>query len=93
MTTKDDNEWQPATTNIELTAGESLRIMRELQGLSQQQLADRTGIPHSTIAAIEKDTAGMNIPQAKQLAIALSCHPAVLCFPGWQVTQVNTHSA
>ncbi|UYM14746.1 helix-turn-helix domain-containing protein [Endozoicomonas euniceicola] len=86
MTTKND-EWLPATKQIDVTVGESVRILRELQGLSQNQLAERTGIPQSTLSAIENNTVSLGIHRAKQLAIALSCHPAVLCFPGWDVNQ------
>lgn len=89
MTTRND-DWLPATSQIEVTVGESVRIMRELQGLSQNQLAERTGIPQSTLSSIENDTISLGIHRAKQLAIALSCHPAVLCFPGWNVEEINS---
>ena len=92
MTTKNDNEWLQATSQIEVSVGESVRIMRELQGLSQNQLAERTGIPQSTLSAIESDTVSLGIHRAKQLAIALCCHPAVLCFPGWNVETSNSHN-
>ena len=94
MTTKkdklsDNEDWLPATPQVAVTVGESVRIMRELQGLSQNQLASRTGIPQPTISAIESDTLALGIHRAKQLALALHCHPAVLCFPGWDVEQAQ----
>lgn len=64
--------------------GESVRIIRELQGLSQNQLAERTGIPQATLSAIENDRVRLGVERAKVLAKALKCHPAVLVFPGWQ---------
>lgn len=51
----DMNEYQVAKKSIDVSVGESVRIIRELQELSQNQLAELTGIPQSTISAIEHD--------------------------------------
>jgi transcriptional regulator with XRE-family HTH domain len=59
--------------------------MRELQELSQNELAAITGIPQSTISAIERDRVNLGVERAKVLARALRCHPAVLVFPGWDI--------
>jgi transcriptional regulator with XRE-family HTH domain len=72
-----------AKKTIDVSVGESVRIIRELQGLSQNELADLTGIPQSTISAIENDRVQLGVERAKVLARALQCHPAVLVFPGW----------
>jgi transcriptional regulator with XRE-family HTH domain len=53
------------------------------QGLSQSQLAERSGIAQATISAIERDRVRLGVERAKVLAKALLCHPAVLLFPGW----------
>jgi transcriptional regulator with XRE-family HTH domain len=74
-----------AKKRIEVTPGESVRIIRELQGLSQTQLAARCGIPQTTLSAIENGRVNLGVERAKALAKALRCHPAVLVFPGWQV--------
>ncbi len=71
---------------VEVSPGESVRILRELQEYSQNQLAELSGIPQSTISAIEKDRVKLGVERAKVLARALRCHPAVLVFPGWDVT-------
>ena len=44
-----------AKKTVEVSVGESVRIVRELQGLSQNQLAQLTGISQSTISGIEND--------------------------------------
>ena len=62
---------------INLTVGESVRIVRELQGLSQNELAQRTRISQATISAIENDRVRLGVERAKALAIALRCHPGV----------------
>jgi transcriptional regulator with XRE-family HTH domain len=78
--------YHPAKPRIEVSVGESVRILRELQEFSQSQLAALTGIPQSTISAIENGRVNLGVERAKTLARALRCHPAVLVFPGWQVS-------
>ncbi|MDE2734528.1 MAG: helix-turn-helix transcriptional regulator [Gemmatimonadota bacterium] len=83
--------YRRAKKQIEVSVGESVRIIRELQELSQNELARRTGIPQSTISAIENSRIQLGVERAKVLAQALQCHPAVLVFPGWEIKQ-NTAS-
>jgi len=79
------SEFRKAKKSVEVTSGESVRILRELQELSQNDLAGMTGIPQSTISAIENDRVRLGVERAKVLARSLKCHPAVLVFPGWDV--------
>ena len=79
--------FRPARKRIEVSVGESVRIIRELQGYSQNDLARLTGIPQATISAIENDRVRLGVERAKILARALKCHPAVLVFPGWEVAR------
>ncbi len=76
-----------AKRHTDVSVGESVRIIRELQGLSQNDLAEETGLPQSTISAIENDRVSVGVERAKILARALKCHPAVLVFPGWEVEE------
>jgi len=70
---------------LDLTPGDSLRIMRELQEMSQNDLAEISGIPQSTISAIENGRANLGVERTKIFARALKCHPAVLLFSGWDI--------
>lgn len=79
------SEYRKARQHVEVSVGRSVQIMRELQELSQNELSERTGIPQSTISAIENDRVNLGVERAKVLARALKCHPAVLVFPGWDV--------
>jgi transcriptional regulator with XRE-family HTH domain len=79
------SEFQKARQRLELSPGESVRILRELQELSQNQLAALTGLPQSTISSIERGRVNLGVERAKVLARALKCHPAVLVFPGWDI--------
>ena len=78
-------EYRPAKKRITVSVGESVRILREFQELSQSQLSRLTGISQGTISAIENDRVRLGVERAKVLARALKCHPGVLVFPGWQL--------
>ena len=80
-------DFREARRNVEVSVGESVRIIRQLQDLSQNELSRLTGIPQSTISAIENDRVNLGVERAKLLARALKCHPAVLVFPGWDIHQ------
>jgi transcriptional regulator with XRE-family HTH domain len=77
--------YRPAKKRTSVSVGESVRIVRELQELSQNQLARLTGISQATISAIENDRVRLGVERAKVLAGALKCHPGVLVFPGWEL--------
>jgi DNA-binding XRE family transcriptional regulator len=76
-------EYRPARKRIRVSVGESVRIIRQLQELSQNQLSQITGIPQATISALENDRVRLGVERAK--ARALKCHPGVLVFPGWEL--------
>jgi transcriptional regulator with XRE-family HTH domain len=64
------SEYKAAIRRVEVSVGESVRILRELQELSQNQLAELSGIPQSTISAIENDRIELGVERAKILARA-----------------------
>ncbi len=80
------NEYLPGKKRIEVSVGESVRIIRDLQELSQNQLSKLAGIPQATISAIENDRVRLGVERAKTLARALNVHPGVLVFPGWEIS-------
>ena len=87
MITGENNmkDYKEAQKRTDVSIGESVKIIRELQELSQNELSVITGIPQSTLSAIEHDKINLGVERAKVLARALRCHPAVLVFPGWDV--------
>ena len=67
-------EFRPARRRVEVSVGESVRVLRELQEMSQNQLAEATGISQATISGIENDRIRLGVERAKVLATALRCH-------------------
>ena len=82
-------DYKIAKKQIDVSVGESVRIIREIQEMSQNDLAKTAGIPQSTISAIENDRVNLGVERAKQLARVLKCHPAVLVFPNWDIKHEN----
>jgi transcriptional regulator with XRE-family HTH domain len=76
-----------AKVNISITPGQMLKTLRELQGLSQQELAKMTGITQSNISSLETDARQIGRERALVLAKALKVHPAVILFPDYDVAE------
>ena len=85
-------DFRLAKRRLKVSVGESVRVIRELQGLSQNQLAERTGIPQATLPASENDRVRLGVERAKVLARALKCHPAVLVFPSIRTCVLDNDS-
>ena len=81
------NNYRKAKKLVDVSVGESVRILRELQEMSQNDLSKLTGIPQPTISAIENNRVKLGVERAKIIARALKCHPAVIVFPGWDIRQ------
>jgi len=82
-------EFFPAKTRVAMTPGQSLRVMRELQELSQNELAELSDIPQSTISGMESGRINIGVERAKMLAKALRIHPAAIVFPGWETERAS----
>lgn len=84
MTTRKINlkDYSPVRKRIDLSTGDSVRIMRELNELTQTQLAETTGIPLGTLASIENDQLALDVEHAAILAAALHVDPSILLSTG-----------
>ena len=78
----------PVRIGVAVTPGEMLRTVRELQELTQTQLATMTGMAQSNLSALETGAREMGRERALVLAKALRVHPAVLLFPDFDVSEV-----
>lgn len=78
----------PAGAGIEVTPGEMLRAIRELQELTQSELARKSGISQSNISALETGARDLGRDRALVLARVLKVHPAVLLFPDFDISEV-----
>ena len=66
-----------------LSPGDSLRVTRELQEMTQNELAAASGIAQGHISAIERGSLTLGPERAEKFARALKTHPGVLMWPNW----------
>src|ERR1019366_10385840 len=77
-------KYVPARVRVRVTVGQQVRNVRELQEMTQAELADSSGVQQPTISSIEADRVAIGVERAEKLARALRVHPAVLLWPnGW----------
>ena len=77
-----------AKVNIKIRPGEMLKTLRELQELSQSELAKLADMTQSNISALESGKQQIGRERAIKLAIALKVHPAVILFPDFDLNEV-----
>ena len=80
----DDNEYVEFDLNIDRTPGETIRILRELCEWSQKELEEKTGVPQTTISAIENNRQNLGVERTKVFAKVFKVHPSVILFPNWK---------
>ena len=59
------SEYKKARRRVEVSVGDSLRIVRELQELSQNDLSELTSLPQSTLSAIENNRVTTDVTPSK----------------------------
>ena len=75
--------FRPAKKRVEVSVGESVRILRELEELSQSRLSELTGIPQATISAIENGRVNLGVERRLTVSGFRYCdlmHPQRLAF-------------
>jgi transcriptional regulator with XRE-family HTH domain len=78
---------------VALTPGDAVRVARELQEMTQAELAEASGIPQPTLSSIEHGRATLGAERAEKLARALKVHPAVLLWPNWDTPSESKKAA
>ena len=78
------NEFLPATPKISVSTGETIRMLRDLMGWTQEELAKRSGINAKNISMLENDKVEIGKKRAEGLAHAFGIHPAIIMFPEYE---------
>lgn len=78
------SDFAPAKAHTPLSTGETIRMLRELKGWTQEELAELSGISATNISALENDKVEIGKRRAEQLAKAFSVHPAMIMFPEYE---------
>ena len=77
-------DFVPADTGLVLSPGETIKTLREISELTQEELSNETGIPQTTISAIENGRTKLGAERSRIFAKAFDVHPAVILFSDWR---------
>lgn len=77
-------------SNASLSTGEVIRMLRELKGWTQAELAKQSGINATNISLLENERVEIGKRRAEQLAKAFNIHPAIIMFPEYEAKEIQT---
>jgi transcriptional regulator with XRE-family HTH domain len=83
------NDFKPAKQHATLTTGEVIKMLRELKGWTQEELAKRCSINATNISLLENDKLDIGKKRAEQLAHAFEVHPAIIMFPEYESEEIR----
>jgi transcriptional regulator with XRE-family HTH domain len=78
-----------AKAHAALSTGEVIRMLRELKGWTQAELARRAAIGASNISLLENGRVEIGKKRAEQLARAFDVHPAIIMFPEYEAREIG----
>ena len=78
-----------AKSHAVLSTGEVIRILRELKGWTQAELARRSGISATNISLLENGKIEIGKKRAVQLAKTFDVHPAIIMFPEYEAKEIE----
>jgi len=89
MRTHSKNEFVAAKPHAGLTTGEVIRMLRELKGWTQNELAEHSGISPTNISLLENEKVEIGKRRAEHLAKAFDIHPAIIMFPEYEAEEIK----
>jgi transcriptional regulator with XRE-family HTH domain len=83
------NEFVPVKSHAKLTSGEVIRMLRDLKGWTQVELAKHSGINATNLSLLENNRVEIGKRRAEQLAKAFDIHPAIIMFPEYEAKEIQ----
>jgi transcriptional regulator with XRE-family HTH domain len=85
----DKKKYKPAKQHAVLTTGEVIKMLRELKGWTQEELAKYCSINAKNISLLENNKLKIGKKRAVQLATAFDVHPAIIMFPEYEAKEIQ----
>ncbi|OPY82592.1 MAG: helix-turn-helix protein [Smithella sp. PtaU1.Bin162] len=85
----DKKNYKPAKQHVILTTGEVIKMLRELKGWTQEDLAKYSTINAKNISMLENNKLEIGKKRAEQLAKAFNVHPAIIMFPEYEAKEIQ----
>jgi transcriptional regulator with XRE-family HTH domain len=86
---KAQSQYGVAKAHAALSTGEVIRMLRELKGWTQPELARRSGISVPNLSLLENEKVEIGKKRAEQLAGAFNVHPAIIMFPEYEAKEIE----
>ena len=86
---KKQDEFIPAQKHADVSTGEAIRMLRDLKGWTQEELALRSGVNAKNISLLENNKVEIGKRRAEQLANAFGVHPAIIMFPEYEAEMIR----
>jgi transcriptional regulator with XRE-family HTH domain len=83
------SNFKPAKQHAILTTGEVIKMLRELKGWTQEDLAKYCSINAKNISMLENNKLEIGKKRAEQLAKAFNIHPAIIMFPEYESKEIQ----
>ena len=83
------SDFKPAKQHAILTTGEVIKMLRDLKGWTQEELAKRSGISATNLSLLENERVDIGKRRAEQLAKAFGIHPAIIMFPEYEARDIG----
>lgn len=83
------SNYNPAKQRTVLTTGEVIKMLRELKGWTQEELAKYCSINAKNISMLENDRIEIGKKRALHLATAFDVHPAIIMFPEYEAQEIQ----
>jgi transcriptional regulator with XRE-family HTH domain len=83
------NEYNAAKPHAGVSTGEVIRMLRELKGWTQAELARRSNISVTNISLLENAKVEIGKKRAEHLAKAFDVHPAIIMFPEYEAKEIE----
>ena len=83
------NDYLAAKSHAVLSTGEVIKMLRELKGWTQAELASRSGISATNISLLENEKIEIGKKRAEQLAKTFGVHPAIIMFPEYEAKEIE----
>lgn len=90
MSKKSARQFAAPKAHAHLTTGEVIRMLRELKGWTQQELASRCGINAANLSMLENNRVDIGKKRAELLAKAFQVHPAIIMFPEYEADEIGS---
>ncbi len=84
-----NSEFVPAKKHASMSTGEVIRMLRQLKGWTQEQLAEQSGIHAKNISLLENGRVEIGKKRAETLARAFGVHPTIIMFPEYEIASIS----